>query len=164
LVRISQQSRLTSPSSGTSSMGMDALSTMLLPPCVIPARGKRPADSRPPASVHKPCSDLRRGSDTTCLQVDADTPALSPADENFTVFGLWNIQCLPSRALTHSLLISPTLPCACLRSPVFPCSPTHSLSTAFPHFADFSRCECSAPLPILGHPVCPLVPTLANAP
>ncbi len=102
-----------------------------------PCQVKQPADSRPPASVHKPHSDLCRGSDMTTV---------------------------PSPALTHSLLISPTLPCACLRSPVFPCSPALSLSTAFPHFTDFSCCERSAPLPILGHPVCPLVPTLANAP
>ncbi len=81
------------------------------------------------------------------------------------LYSFWAVEhTVPSPALTHSLLILPTLPCACLHSPVFPCSPALSLSTTFPHFTDFSCCECSAPLPILGHPVCPLVPTLANAP
>ncbi len=41
----------------------------------------------------------------------------------------------------------------------------HAPQSAFLRFAAFPRCECSALLPVLGHPcVCPLALSLANAP
>ncbi len=70
-------------------------------------------------------------------------PALSLADEKriFTVsswFPILSCACLHPPALAHTLLHSRAL-----------CAP----QSAFPRFAAFPRCERSALLPVLGHPV-----------
>ena len=84
----------------------------------------------------------------------------------------------PSQSRTVICLLSPwpmkswfsQFPTACLHPPALTRALLHSRTLhapqfAFLHFAAFLCCERSALLPVLGHPcVCPLAPSLANAP
>src|SRR6266702_215791 len=125
-------------------------------------------DKSPPSSLRR-CTSIISELDTACTD--------SPVSPSFLRISKM-FPSIPTHVVLLIRLLSPwpmkswfsQFPMAHPRPPVLAHALLHSCTlhapcSAFPHFAAFLRCERSALLPVLGHPcVCPLAPSLANAP
>ncbi|SRR6266702_2034549 len=147
----------------------------LYQPLRLPSDPLSPSLANLPTCCRCPLSPLPH--EHRVSQVRPQTPplplplprCLTTLDPLLSYFSLAHTIDMPALSLADEKVIF-TVSCAHLHPPALACTLLHSCTlhapqSAFPRFATFPCCECSALLPVLGHPcVCPLAPSLANAP